>query len=212
MNKTSVILFASAAFIASPAAATNFAGPRAELRGGWDNTSIKVSYDDAVNAFSGHGSKGGFNLGAEVGYDAAVSRTIVAGAYAGIEGATTKDCSPVLGNDNGCVKLGRNFTLGARLGAAVSGNTLLYLKGGYSNGQIRESYNNADDPTQDFDDHANRGGFHFGAGAELAIGMGYVRAEYVRTNYNGYDYSGSNVTATAHGHRDQALLGFGVRF
>lgn len=214
MRNCNLIFYAVVVAISAPAtAASSFSGLRAEVRGGWDKTRIDVTLDDGTDRVSGHGSKSGFNLGAEVGYDAAISPTIIAGAYAGIEGSTAKECSPVVGNDEACLKLGRNFTLGARLGAKVSPMALLYVKGGYSNGQIKATYDNNDDPTLDFSDHANRGGFHFGIGAEAAVGhRGYIRAEYVRTNYSDYDYSVPDFRVNVDGHRDQALLGFGVRF
>lgn len=198
---------------ATPAAASDFAGPRAELRGGWDKTRIDITYDDGVDRVSGHGSRDGVNIGAEVGYDAALGTAMIAGVYAGIEGATTKECSSVVGNDEACLKLGRNFTLGARAGVKVSPMALLYVKGGYSNGQLRATYRNQDDPDLNFSEHSNRGGVHLGAGAEMAIGsQGYVRAEYVRTNYSDYDYSDPDFGVSVDGHRDQVLLGFGLRF
>jgi outer membrane immunogenic protein len=138
---------------------------------------------------------------------------MIAGAYAGIEGATTKQCSPIFGNDEGCLRLGRNLTVGARVGAKVSPLAMLYVKGGYSNGQLRATYRDFDDPTFNWSEHTNRGGYHFGAGGEIAVGpQGYVRLEYVRTNYNGYHYSDPGVRFSVDGHRDQVLAGFGLRF
>jgi outer membrane immunogenic protein len=208
---TGVALAAAAAFSTQAAAAT-FSGSRAEIRGGWDRTTLSLSYEDAVDSLSGSGHKSGFDIGAEVGYDYAAAGTLVIGAYAGIEGATTKDCSPVVGDDKACLKLGRNFTVGARAGAQVAPLVMVYVKGGYSNGQLRATYSNIDDPTLNFADHSNRGGIHFGAGVEAAVGQGYVRAEYVRTNYNGYHYVDPDFRLTMDGHRDQVLLGFGMRF
>jgi outer membrane immunogenic protein len=207
MRKNIFVLFAAGAFVSAPAAAANFTGPRAEVRGGWDRTTIDLSVDD----MSGSGHKDGFNLGAEVGYDASLGAMVVAGAYAGVEFATTKACSEVYGDDEACLKLGRNFTLGARLGAKVSPQAMLYVKGGYSNGQLKATYKDFIDPTYSFSAHANRDGFHFGGGVELAVGPnGYVRAEYVRTNYD--DYNNSDFGVKIDAHRDQALLGFGLRF
>lgn len=212
MSKTLYILLGCTVLMSAPAAAADFAGPRAELRGGWDKTTLTGSYDDGTDSYSEDASKSGVNLGAEIGYDALISPTVIAGAYAGIEGATTKECSAVFGNDEACLKLGRNFTAGARVGAKVGTLVLLYVKGGYSNGQLRATYENATDPTLDFSTHSNRGGYHLGVGSELAIGQhGYVRAEYVRTNYSGYDYSDPDFGVGLDGHRDQVLLGFGIR-
>ena len=57
------------------------------------------------------------------------------------------------------------------------------------------------------------GGFHFGAGVEAKVSKSaYVRAEYVRTNYDNYAYSDGVDSLSIDGHRDQAVLGFGLRF
>lgn len=212
-TKLFVSIFIGSVIAAAPATAADFAGARAEIRGGWDRTTLDVGYNDGVDTFSADGHDDGLNLGLEAGYDAPLGRTVVAGAYAGVEFATTKECGELLGNDDACLKMGRNFTAGARVGAKVSPKAMIYLKGGYSNGQIKARYENSDDPTLNFSDHTNRSGFHFGIGGEMAVGrQGYVRAEYVRTNYNDYDYSDPNVDVKIDGHRDQLLLGFGLRF
>lgn len=204
---------AAAALVSSQAVASDFSGPRFELRGGWDQTTLGASYDDGADRYSVSGHKSGLNLGAEVGYDVPTNSQLLAGVYAGVEGSTAKRCSEVYGDDAACLKLGRNFTLGARVGGKVSPKVALYVKGGYSNGQLKGTYRNTDDPTLDFSDHTNRGGYHFGAGVETAVGpQGYVRAEYVRTNYNAYTYASPDFRVRLSGHRDQALAGFGLRF
>lgn len=213
MHKSLTILFACSVSVSGPALAANVGHARAELRGGWDRTTLGLSYSDETESVSASDHKDGFNLGAEVGYDVHFGRALVAGAYAGIEGATTKTCSPVFGDDSACLKLGRNLTVGGRIGAQVSPLAMIYVKAGYSYGQLRATYANADDPTLDFKAHSNRGGVHFGIGGEMAIGpMTYARIEYVRTNYNDYDYVDPDFRVTLDGHRDQALVGFGVRF
>jgi outer membrane immunogenic protein len=201
------------ALVSTPAAAAPFSGPRAELRGGYDRTTLDLDYDDGVDVFSDSGHKSGFDIGAEVGYDAQIGGAVIAGAYAGAEWATTKECGELVGDDEACLKLGRNFTLGARLGAMISPMAMLYAKAGYSNGQIKATYRNSIDPTLNFSDHDNRDGFHFGIGGEVAIGtQAYARAEYVRTNYSAYTYSDPDYDVKIDGHRDQLLVGFGMRF
>lgn len=203
----------AATVIASPAFAADFAGPRAEIRGGWDRTTIDVEYDDGEDSFSDDGHDTGFALGGEVGYDFAIGTSVVAGPYAGVEWATTKECSEVYGDDKACLKLGRNFTLGGRIGAVVSPTILLYAKGGYSNGQLKATYEDFLDSDFNYSDKEDRDGFHFGLGGEMAVGStGYVRAEYVRTNYNDYDNTEDGVDIKIDSHRDQLLLGFGLRF
>ncbi|WP_118856662.1 outer membrane protein [Sphingomonas mesophila] len=213
MRTKLLVALGAATLLTSPAFAADFAGPRAELRGGWDKTTIDVAYDDGEDEFSDDGSDTGFNIGAEIGYDAKIGTALIAGVYAGIEGATTKDCGELYGDDEACLKLGRNFTLGGRLGAAVTPNAMLYVKGGYSNGQLKATYDDFLDDDFDYSDKANRDGFHFGVGGELAVSTnGYVRAEYVRTNYDDYDNSEDGVDINVDSHRDQILFGFGLRF
>lgn len=207
-----LVMMATSVF-AGPALAADFAGPRAELRGGWDRTTLDLHYDDGIDSFKEDGHDDGVNFGAEVGYDAPIGPSMIAGGYAGVEFATTKECSEIFGNDEACLKLGRNFTVGARLGGKISPAAMLYIKGGYSNGQIKATYENSDDPSWNGSDRASRGGFHFGLGGEMAFGPNtYVRAEYVRTNYNDYDYSDSDFDIRLDAHRDQLILGFGARF
>lgn len=213
MNKFLLVATTAAALVATPAAAQQFTGPRAEARLGFDRTSLDLDATIDGEDFAGDGHDSGLLYGMEVGYDAQLAGGLVLGAYAGIEGSQAKECTAFYGNDKACLKLGRNLTLGARVGGAVSPTILLYAKGGYSNGQLRLTYRNEDDSTLDFSDHANRGGFHFGAGIEAAVAKStYVRAEYVRTNYDDYDYSEGADRVTLDGHRDQAVLGFGLRF
>ena len=202
-----------ASLVGSPAFAAGFTGPRAEVRGGWDRTTIDVEYDDGFDQFSDDGDDTGFNLGGEVGYDFPIGERAIIGAYAGAEWASTKECDEVYGDDKACLKLGRNFTLGARAGAAVSPTILLYAKAGYSNGQLKATYEDFLDSDFNYSDKANRDGFHFGLGGEMAVGSsGYVRAEYVRTNYDDYDSSEDGVDVKVDSHRDQLIFGFGLRF
>lgn len=212
MFKT-VLLAGAALVAAAPAMAADFAGPRVEARLGWDRTVIDLSFDDGDTSFHDKGHDDGFGLGAEAGYDVALGTTAVLGAYAGAEWATTKECSAVYGDDEACLKLGRNFTLGARIGAAVTPQALVYVKGGYSNGQLKATYKDFADPDFNTSDKASRDGFHLGLGAEYNVSRtGYMKAEVVRTNYNDADISDEFIDAKLDVRRTQVLAGFGLRF
>ena len=209
----SLILVTAAFVAATPAVAADFAGPRAEVRLGWDRTAIDLSFDDGTTSVDGKGHDDGFGLGAEVGYDAAIGGKAILGAYAGAEWATTKECAEVFGDDEACLKLGRNFTLGARIGAAVTPKALIYVKGGYTNGQIKATYKDFQDSDFNGSDKANRGGFHLGLGGEINVSeTGYVKAEAVRTNYNDADSSDEFAEAKLDASRTQVVVGFGLRF
>lgn len=207
-----IFLTGAVLLAATPAAAADFAGPRAEARFGWDRTTVEVEYDDGDTAFEGKDHDDGLGVGVEFGYDFAVGGAVV-GGYAGVDFANTKECSEVFGNDEACVKLGRNFTLGARIGAAVTPSTLLYVKGGYSNGQTKVTYEDFADSDFNTTEKANRDGFHVGVGAEMNVSeTGYAKLELIRTNYNDYGYSDDFVDASTDSRRTQATLGFGLRF
>ena len=209
----SFFLATAALVAATPAIAADFAGPRAEVRFGWDRTAIDLSFDDGTTSFDGKGHDDGFGLGAEIGYDAALGDKAIIGAYAGAEWATTKECSEVFGDDEACLKLGRNFTLGARIGAAITPQALIYVKGGYSNGQLKATYEDFEDSDFNTSEKADRDGFHLGLGGEFNVSKtGFVKAEVVRTNYNDVDGSDGLVEARLDARRTQALLGFGLRF
>jgi len=138
------LLFASVAalVIATPAMAQDDSsgfkgGARIEARAGVDDVVLK---DSGVSE-----SKVGFVYGTELGYDYATKSGFVIGAYAGIEGATTKDCVALSGTQTACIKAGRNITVGARAGGVVAGG-LLYAKGGYTNGRVTASFTDSAHP------------------------------------------------------------------
>jgi outer membrane immunogenic protein len=119
----------------------------------------------------------------------------------------------VFGEDEACLKLGRNLTAGVRIGAIVTPKLLIYLKGGYSNGQLRATYEDFEDSDFDTSDKANRGGFHAGVGAEFNLTeSGFIKAEAIRTAYKAYDYSDEFVDAKLDASRTQIVAGFGLRF
>jgi len=199
-------LFASVAalVIATPAIAQEApsefkGGARVEARVGIDDVVLKAAGDSE--------SKVGFAYGGEVGYDYATKSGFVIGAYAGIEGATTKDCA-VTGTQSACIKAGRNITAGVRAGGVVAGG-LLYAKGGYSNGRLNLTYKNTAAPATNFSDGGNADGWHLGAGYEFTISEHtYAKLEYVYTHYSVDDTSGLDFRLQRH----QGVVGFGYRF
>lgn len=203
MKTKFVVASVAAMLAATPAFAqddTNFhGGARIEGRVGLDEAVVSVDGDS--------GSKAGVVYGAEAGYDVVMSGWVL-GAYAGIEGATTKECDAVFGNDRACLKASRNITAGVRAGAIV-GRGLLYAKGGYSNGRARLTYEDFSTPANNFADGESLDGFHLGAGYEHNISRNtYAKLEYVFTKYSVRDDLGVDVGLQRH----QAVAGFGFRF
>ncbi|OSZ68361.1 hypothetical protein CAP40_07155 [Sphingomonas sp. IBVSS2] len=163
---------------ATPALAQDgaFQGPRAEVIGGWD----RVNGD-------GDG-KSGFVYGGAIGYDLQRGKAVF-GVDAEVTGSTTKATEAGV-----TVKAGRDLYAGVRAGVAVSPTTLVYAKGGYTNGRITGETGNV--RVSD-----NLDGFRLGAGVEHAFGQRlYGKVEYRYSNYS------QDVE------RHQVLAGLGVRF
>jgi outer membrane immunogenic protein len=194
----------AAAFVAAPAFAQDaapspVAGPRVEATVGWDNI--------VLSALDESGSKSGVTFGGEIGYDIQFGRGAVIGAYAGIDGATTKECLTD-GTERGCIKAGRNITVGARIGAPIGSRALIYGKGGYSNGQLRVNYTDSAFPADNFSESGDADGFHVGGGIELNLSRGiYAKAEYNYTNYS-VDDAGLGLDLERH----RVVGGIGIRF
>lgn len=173
---------------------------RIEVRAGLDIAETSLALSDDTVTVRGEDSRNGFNYGVEVGYDMRASENFVLGAYAGIEQATTKDCSEVYGLDRACIRAGRDITVGLRAGTFVGANTLIYVKGGYTNGQIRLTYDDFENILPDEREHANMDGWHAGAGIEHS----FSRNTYIKLEYNYTDY------ANARGYIDDVHVNAGV--
>jgi opacity protein-like surface antigen len=125
----------------------------------------------------------------EVGYVVPPGPFAIVGACAGVDGSVTKACltdERLGGISRDCVKAGRTFTAGARLGYPFGSTGLLYCKLGYSHGRVEERYTDSWFPEDKYRDGTNRDGLHLGGGVEIGRAKGaYGKGEYVYTNYNG---------------------------
>lgn len=202
-----VLISAAAAtvmFGAAPAFAQDIApgaGFRVEARAGLDHVRVGVEGE--------HGSRSGFDYSMEAGYDLRAGGALV-GVYAGIGDSTTKECTEVFGGDRACVRADRNINVGARIGARVGASSIVYAKGGYSNGRAHIRYSDPAAPANNFSIGDNADGWHLGAGVEYGLRGGvYVKAEYVYTNYStDTDDLGFDSDLDRH----QLLGGVGIRF
>ncbi|MBC9033656.1 porin family protein [Sphingomonas sp. JC676] len=152
-----------------------FQGPRAEIVGGWD----RVETNNA--------GASGFTYGGALGYDLQRGKAVF-GVEGEVTGSTAKE------TDAGVtVKAGRDLYAGVRAGYVVIPNTLLYVKGGYTNARVIGE-------TANVRAADNLDGFRLGAGVERQFGRFYGKVEYRYSNYS------QDVE------RHQVLAGLGVRF
>jgi outer membrane immunogenic protein len=192
----------AAATIATPALAQTHSntGPRIEATVGWDRVSLSAEGDSVSNS--------GVTYGGELGYDYQIGTGAVLGAYAGIDGSSSKECVSA-GTERACIKAGRNFTLGGRIGAPIRANSLVYVKGGYSNGRLSATYTDTAVPSDNQSGGQNLDGFHVGAGVQVGMRNGfYGKAEYVYTRYSTSDLFGDDTRFDRH----RVLAGVGYRF
>ncbi|PTW47409.1 outer membrane immunogenic protein [Sphingomonas faeni] len=187
-------------------------GFRAEPRIGYDRVITELNVETADDSASVREGKSGVTYGGELGYDMVVNTDMMLGVYGGIEGSSVEQCFPGNGTET-CLTPGRNLTAGVRGGFLLDPNTVLYIKGGYSNGQIRIGYSDRDFPQDNFRVSDNLSGFHAGAGVQTAFGRNfYGKLEYVYTDYNGYEITDGTDKASLDFSRHQVVAGLGVRF
>ena len=188
-------------YILAALAATTFATPAlaqdavADLGGfrleglvGYETTDIEDEGSD------------GLTYGVGLGFDAQ-SGNMVFGIEAEAMESEIDECvnDAIAAGDVLCASGGRDLYVGGRLGVAVGSNSLVYLKGGYTNARIDIDYDPAVGNTvttnEDLDGARVGGGVQFGLGTNL-----YAKAEYRYSNYEqGFE-------------THQGLVGLGFRF
>lgn len=215
-----------------PAGAQDLTGLRVEGRVGWDRTGASLSipnpdYDeddeDSPEFLVGSPNDTDVTYGGEIGYDYEFRGGLVIGAYGGVDFSNGGTCAELVDDDLACSSLDRTFTAGARAGMALGRSSMVYVKGGYSNGKIGAFYdpdltdNGAATPGPVFEFSKSKGGYHLGAGIEVGLMKGiYAKAEYVYTDLGNRSFTlgtGANAPVLAAGlDRHQVLAGVGVRF
>ena len=181
-----------AATAATPAFAQDrapFTGPRAEAILGYETTDVEDE------------NSGGLVYGGALGYDFQLGGA-VAGIEAELTDSTVDECVAGVDvtGDELCAQLGRDVSVGGRIGAVLGSSTLLYATAGYVNGRVNVQYD-APGTADDFDDGVNLDGVRVGAGVEFALsGNAYAKTEYRYSNYE----AGSD--------KHQLVAGIGFRF
>lgn len=193
-------LFIAAAMLAGTVAATPAFAQDADAPAGKQFQGLKVlalgGVDDVVT--DGSDTVGALYAGT-VGYDFQAGK-LVFGVEGEFGGSTAKECERdlIVTGDRTCLKAGRDIYGGARAGVVIRDNTLLYIKGGYTNGRAVATY---DSGTTNTKLGANLDGWRAGVGFEFNTGSRFV----VRTEYRYSDYE-QGVS------RHQGVVGLGVKF
>ncbi|MFN3389677.1 MAG: outer membrane protein [Allosphingosinicella sp.] len=193
MKKTALLLLtaATAAVLASPAAAAPATGGRVEAVLGYDRPSLDLEdfgFDADLN-------RSGVVFGVGVGYDFAVGP----GASLGIDleaSESTADFNFAEAGDSAELNIGRDLYAGARLTFPVSPAANMYLKAGYTNLRVGATIVEDGDI---FSDSANADGLRAGIGAQFMLGT---------SAYLGGEYRYSNYEADLSRHQAVATLGF----
>jgi outer membrane immunogenic protein len=232
MKYSLMLAAAVAGVLAAPAYAQDLSGFRVEARGGWEQVGAKATIpnpdddtdEDGDEFLTASDNDSGISYGLEIGYDAQIGSSFVLGAYAGADFADSDICGEVLADDLACAGLGRTFTVGARAGVPIGERSLIYIKGGYSNGKLDASYdadvtdNDDDTPGAIAKFDQTLDGYHVGAGFELGVTeKAYVKLEYVYTDYGSQswllgDDAEADPTLKIGSDRHQVLAGVGLRF
>ncbi|MXO64354.1 outer membrane protein [Altericroceibacterium endophyticum] len=211
-----IALGSTVAFSAVPAMAQdaqdNFSGPRIEGLVGWDRSQPGSSVDGDSDV-----GIDGFGYGVGIGYDYATPSGFVVGVEGEVTGSTAStenDTSAYDAFGLGEVETGRDFYAGARVGYAVTPNTLVYAKGGYTNARYNLV---ASDGTNEFDDHLDLDGWRVGAGVEQALSTNtFAKLEYRYSNYEKGEFDAADLGETdrfdVDSDRHQIMAGFGLRF
>lgn len=196
----------AAAALSTPAfaqAEAPFTGPHVEALVGYDRLNAPDDFDNkADGVLFGIGAGFDFQLG---------------GAIAGIEGEVSDSTTKIRSNnlvtvgDSVRVDTDRDLYVGGRLGVAVTPNTMIYAKGGYTNLRLESNFNSGTTNTQS----ANTlDGYRIGAGVESKFNLfgpsGFAKVEYRYSNYQNLDTTAGDVDIDLDRH--QVVLGLGVRF
>lgn len=187
MKKVLVCLATGGALMSVPAFAqsadTSFTGPRVEAIVGYDISKAGSSIDDDVNEDNDQ-SIDGFMYGVGAGYDFDFGSAVI-GAEAEFTDSTAKtefNDGDFEGFGIGNVKAGRDIYVGARAGIKATPNTLVYVKGGYTNARFKVR---SGDGTITSNERIDTDGWRLGAGVEQKMGANtFAKLEYRYSKYS----------------------------
>lgn len=187
MKKFLVCLATGTALASAPAMAqgtdTSFSGPRVEAILGYDVTEAGSSVNDDLNADNDQ-SMDGLLYGVGIGYDHDFGKVVL-----GVEGEITDSTAKTSFRDGdsedfsiGNVKAKRDLYAGARVGYKATPNTLLFVKGGYTNARFGTR---ASDGINYGHVNIDADGWRIGAGIEQKTSANtFAKLEYRYSNYS----------------------------
>lgn len=163
-----------------------------------------VQIDDGTDSES----ESGVAYGVALGYDYNAG-SVVIGVEAELADSSTErtDTDVLALGDSFSLKADRDIYVGARVGVPVSSNTLLYVKGGYTNARVKGVYTSGATTISASDE---LDGFRVGAGAEMAFGKVFGRVEYRYSDYGEFSFQGTPTGLNVNRH--QIIAGIGYRF
>ena len=139
----------------------------------------------------------GIAFGGEIGFDVAVSDTVVVGPFASYQSSTTEYCTD---NNDFCVGVGGYLAAGLHVGFAMGENAQVYGKLGYAQLTIDAKGRLFDPQANAFvnvDESETGGGYEFAFGYEHGFGENiYARAEVsvgTSTDIYGFDFQRGSV-------------------
>jgi outer membrane immunogenic protein len=221
MKKVLALVLAgvSAAGFAVPAVAQDesvFTGPRGEFLLGYDFVRPGSS-EDIDNGGDIDQTIEGAAYGVGLGYDIQMGGLVVGleGEWVQSTASTKYDTTAFTDFGVGEIEAGRDLYAGLRVGAAITPETLLYAKAGYSNASFDvTAYNAAQDTAVS---NVDLDGWRVGAGVERAItDNAFLKAEYRYSNYqegefeapSGLESDRFDVDLDRH----TVMVGLGMRF
>ncbi|MGB7408011.1 MAG: outer membrane beta-barrel protein [Pontixanthobacter sp.] len=223
MTKTMIFLAtASMTAMSAPAAAqvvqdeSPFTGLRGEALVGYDSVGAGSDIDDDSNEDNDQ-SIDGVAYGVALGYDIDLGAVVVGPEAEFMDSSADfeiEDGDPETFGF-GRVSAGRDLYLGARVGINAAPDTLVYVKGGYTNAKLNVL---ASDGETELDQDIDLDGYRIGAGAEYALNQNsFVKLEYRYSNYSEgeFDFDGNTPDTDRFDidtDRHQVLAGIGIRF
>lgn len=221
MNIRVALTAASLLAMASPAMAqdaseNSFTGLWGGVIAGYDTSSAGSSVDDDANIDNDQSIEG-VGYGVQLGYDVDLGGFVI-GAEAEYSDSTAEtefQNGDFEGFGFGNVESGRDLYFGARIGAKVGPDAMIYAKGGYTNAKYNVRSN---DGTTEFNQDLDLDGYRLGAGAEYALSdNAFVKLEYRYSNYSEaeIDFDGQLADSDRFDidtDRHQVMAGVGFRF